>query len=139
MKQNDQEIDYEKQRWEQYKKAEEQKIKEESEKFIDVQLAQFKEKLHVDEERERTAIQKESDEAIRRVEREIQEKFEKEKQTLVESYANIRKTIQESEKERFDYEISKFRQDQGRSLDSKKGDIEKLKNEKRKVQGEYNE
>ena len=58
---------------------------------------------------------------------------------MVESYANIRKTIQESEKERFDYEISKFRQDQGRTLDSKKGDIERLKNEKRKVQGEYNE
>ena len=57
----------------------------------------------------------------------------------MESYANIRKTIQESEKERFDYEINKFRQDQGRTLDSKKGDIERLKNEKRKVQGEYNE
>jgi len=52
---------------------------------------------------------------------------------LEESYNRIRKTLEETEKERYDFELEKFRKDQGRTLDSKKTDIDKLKNEKRKI------
>ena len=47
--------------------------------------------------------------------------------------------VEETEKERFDFELEKFRKEQGRALDNKKGDIERLKTEKRKVQAEYQE
>ncbi len=58
---------------------------------------------------------------------------------MIEYYDRIRKTVDESEQERFDFEIEKFKKDQGRLLDSKKFDIEKLKSEKRKVQEEFDE
>ena len=58
---------------------------------------------------------------------------------MIEYYERIRKTVEESEQERFDFEIEKFKKDQGRLLDSKKFDIEKLKSEKRKVQEEFDE
>jgi RNA:NAD 2'-phosphotransferase (TPT1/KptA family) len=51
----------------------------------------------------------------------------------VDSYARIRKTVEENEKQRYEFELEKFKKDQGRSLDTKKVDIEKLKTEKRKV------
>ena len=35
--------------------------------------------------------------------------------------------------------MEKFKKEQSRALDSKKVDIDKLKNEKRKIQNEYNE
>lgn len=60
-------------------------------------------------------------------------KLDNEKTSLVEYYDRIRKTVDESEQERFDFEIEKFKKDQARLLESKKFDIEKLKNEKRKV------
>jgi hypothetical protein len=53
-------------------------------------------------------------------------KLENEKSSLVEYYERIRKTVDESEKERFYYEIEKFKKDQARLLESKKFDIEKL-------------
>ena len=46
--------------------------------------------------------------------------------------------MEETERERFDFELEKFKKEQGRSLDVHKNDIEKLKNEKRKIQSEYN-
>lgn len=46
--------------------------------------------------------------------------------------------MEETEKERFEFELEKFKKEQGRSLDTHKNDIEKLKNEKRKIQQEYN-
>ncbi len=58
---------------------------------------------------------------------------------MIEYYERIIKTVDESEQERFDFEIEKFKKDQGRLLDSKKFDIEKLKSEKRKVQEEFDE
>lgn len=63
----------------------------------------------------------------------MNEKFEKEKAVLIESYARIRKTIEETEKERYEYEIEKFKKESNKSLDSKKGDIDRLKSEKRKI------
>jgi hypothetical protein len=78
-------------------------------------------------------IQKDTDSQLRQYEKEAEEKFERERKALVDSYARIRKTLEETEKERYDFEIEKFRKEQGRSLDSKKGDIERLKSEKRKV------
>ena len=58
---------------------------------------------------------------------------------MIEYYERIRKTVDESEQERFDFEIEKFKKDQARLLDSKKFDIEKLKSGKRKVQEEFDE
>lgn len=66
-------------------------------------------------------------------------KFETEKQSLVQYYERIRKTVEESEQERFDFEIEKFQKQQNKLLESKKVDIDKLKAEKRKVQLEYDE
>lgn len=48
-------------------------------------------------------------------------------------YDRIRKTVEESEKERFDFEINRFKKDQNKLLEGKKVDIDKLKSEKRKV------
>ena len=47
--------------------------------------------------------------------------------------------MEESEQERFDFEVEKFKNDQNKLLESKKIDIDKLKSEKRKVQMEYDE
>ena len=41
--------------------------------------------------------------------------------------------MEETEKERLEFEIEKFKKEQGRSLDSHKTDIERLKTEKRKI------
>ncbi|CDW77582.1 ww domain containing protein [Stylonychia lemnae] len=139
LKQNEKEIEAEKQKWDLYKKEEERKIKLEQDMHIDAQITLFKEKLHQEEERERLQIQKDSETQLRQYEKEQEEKYIREKQTLEESYARIRKTLEETEKERYEFELEKFRKDQGRTLDSKKTDIEKLKNEKRKIQGEYNQ
>ena len=38
----------------------------------------------------------------------------------------------------YEFEIEKFRNEQNKMLDCKRGDIEKLKSEKRKIQSEYN-
>ena len=71
------------------------------------------------------------------MERELEDKFERERQALIDQYSSIRKTVEETEKERFDFELEKFKKDQGRSLDTHKSDIERLKSEKRKIQQEY--
>lgn len=55
----------------------------------------------------------------------------------MEQYARIRKTVEETEKERFEFEIEKFKKEQGRSLDAHKQDIDRLKHEKRNIQQEY--
>ena len=51
----------------------------------------------------------------------------------------MRKSVEDSEQERFDFEIEKFKKEQNKLLESKKVDIEKLKSEKRKVQVEYDD
>jgi len=51
----------------------------------------------------------------------------------VSSYERIRRTVEESEQERFDFEIEKFRNEQNKMLDSKRVDIDRLKVEKRKI------
>lgn len=67
----------------------------------------------------------------------MEDKFNKDRQALVEQYSKIRKTVEETEKERYDYELEKFRKDQTRSLDSHKNDIERLKIEKKKIQADF--
>jgi hypothetical protein len=67
----------------------------------------------------------------------MEEKFNKDKQALVEQYSKIRKTVEETEKERYEYELEKFRKGQTRSLDSHKTDIERLKTEKKKIQADF--
>ena len=69
----------------------------------------------------------------------MEDKFERERQALIEQYARIRKTVEETERERYEFEIEKFKKEQGKSLEGHKTDIERLKTEKRKIQGEYNQ
>lgn len=76
---------------------------------------------------------------IKDFEKELNQKFDQEKQSLSSHYERIRKTVEDSEQERFDFEIEKFKKEQNKLLESKKVDIERLKSEKRKVQQEYDE
>ena len=76
---------------------------------------------------------------IQDYERELNSKFESEKENLKEYYERIRKTVEEAEQERFDFEIEKFKKEQNKLLEGKKVDIDKLKSEKRKVQNEYDD
>jgi len=59
--------------------------------------------------------------------------MEAEKLTIESSYERIRKTVEDSERERFEFELEKFKNEQNKSLEGKRGDIERLKTEKRKV------
>lgn len=54
-------------------------------------------------------IQMQTERRIREYERELEQKFENEKRALVGSYERIRKTVEESEQERFDFELEKFK------------------------------
>ena len=45
--------------------------------------------------------------------------------------------MEESEKDRFDFEIEKFRAEQGKQLEGKRTDIDRLRTEKRKLQSEF--
>ena len=74
-----------------------------------------------------------TEQLIRDYERELEQKFEHEKRSLVNSYERIRRTVEESEQERFDFELEKFRNEQNKMMDSKRVDIERLKVEKRKI------
>ena len=67
----------------------------------------------------------------------MEDKFNRDRQALVEQYSKIRKTVEDTEKERYEYELEKFRKEQTRSLDSHKTDIEKLKTEKKKIQADF--
>lgn len=80
-----------------------------------------------------------TEQRIRDYERDLEQKLENEKRSLVASYERIRRTVEESEQERFDFELEKFRNEQNKLLDSKRVDIERLKVEKRKIQSEFNQ
>jgi hypothetical protein len=41
----------------------------------------------------------------------MEDKFERERQALVEQYARIRKTVEETERERYEFEIEKFKKE----------------------------
>ena len=72
-------------------------------------------------------------------ERDLASKYDDEKAQLEAYYDRLRKTIEESEQERFNFEIEKFKNEQNKMLEGKKVDIDKLKTEKRKVQQEYDD
>lgn len=63
----------------------------------------------------------------------MQNKLDSEKNQLDAYYDRLRKTIEESENERFNFEIEKFKNEQNKLLESKKVDVERLKNEKKKI------
>jgi len=50
-----------------------------------------------------------TEQRIRDYERDLESKFEQEKRQLVASYERIRKTMEESEQERFAFELEKFK------------------------------
>ena len=64
--------------------------------------------------------------------------MEAEKLVITNSYERIRKTVEDSERERYEFELEKFKNEQNKTLEGKRGDIERLKTEKRKVQTEFN-
>lgn len=64
----------------------------------------------------------------------MEEKFERERKQLAESYGRLRSTLEETEKERYEFELERFKKDQGKHLDGKRTEIDRLKGEKRKVQ-----
>lgn len=41
----------------------------------------------------------------------MEEKLEKEKKNLIESYAKIRQSVESAEKERFEFELEKFKKE----------------------------
>ena len=49
-----------------------------------------------------------TEQRIRDYERDLEHKFENEKRALVASYERIRRTVEESEQERFEFEIEKY-------------------------------
>ena len=61
MRQNQVEVEQERQRWEVYKREEETRIRQELEQEVDQQIGVYKEKLAQEEEREKLQIQKEGD------------------------------------------------------------------------------
>ena len=83
-------------------------------------------------------IRSNAEQRLTNFERELDQKLEAEKLTLAGSYERIRRTIEESERERYEFELEKFKNEQNKQLDFKRGDIERLKTEKRKVQSEFN-
>ena len=101
-------LEVEKQKWDVYRREEERKIKSELEAEVDSQIALFKDKLRQEEEREKLSIQKENDVHLRQYEKDMDDKFERERKALADQYARIRKTVDETEKDRFDFEIEKF-------------------------------
>lgn len=139
IKQNEDEIESEKQKWDKYKKDQEKKIRDEIEADVDSKIANFKDDLKRDEEREMGKTQAEVKQKLVDFERELGNKHDVEKQQLDQYYERLRKTIEESEQERFSFEIEKFKNEQNKILEGKKVDIDKLKSEKRKIQQEYDD
>ena len=41
----------------------------------------------------------------------MEEKFNRDRQALVEQYSKIRRTVEETEKERYEYELEKYRKE----------------------------
>jgi len=68
----------------------------------------------------------------------LEQKLEAEKLSIASSYERIRKTVEDGERERYEFELEKFKNEQNKQLEGKRGDIERLKTEKRKVQSEFN-
>ena len=107
-------IEKEKTKWETFKKNEEKKIRLQAESHADSKLHSFKENLRLEEEQEIRRIQMETDNKIRDFERDLEQKFESEKRQLQQNYEKIKHSVEESEKDRFDFEIEKFRAEQGK-------------------------
>ena len=60
IRQNEEEISREKQKWEKYKKDQERKIRDEIEQDVDFKIQSFKDQLRKDEEREIRRIEEET-------------------------------------------------------------------------------
>lgn len=52
-------------------------------------------------------------------------------------YERIKTQVQQSEQERYDFEIAKFKKVQEANFAGSKSDVARLQDEKRKVQGDY--
>ena len=104
-----------------------------------MKIQSFKDELRMEEEREVRKIDDETKQKLQEFERDLSKRFDAEKHQLSQHYSRYRQNLEASEQERFDFEIEKFKKDQNKLLEGKKVDISKLKSEKRKVQGEYDE
>ena len=97
IRQNEQDIQLEEQKWQKYKQEQEKKIRDEIEHDIDLKIAQFKDQLKRDEDREIRRIEDESKQQLKDFENELNNKMDQEKQNLIQYYERIRKTVKESE------------------------------------------
>lgn len=75
---------------------------------MDIKIQSFKDQLRKEEEREIRRVEEETKQKLQEFDRDLSSKFDTEKQSLVQYYERIRKTVEESEQERFDFEIEKF-------------------------------
>jgi|TARA_B110000285_G_C15070108_1_gene587408 phosphomannomutase len=75
---------------------------------VDIKIQSFKDQLRKEEEREIRRVEEETKQKLQEFDRDLSSKFDTEKQSLVQYYERIRKTVEESEQERFDFEIEKF-------------------------------
>ena len=106
---NQQEIERERELWEQKKRKEEKIIRSQAETEADSKLRAFKDQLRIEEEKELHIIRQNADTRLTNFERELDQKLEAEKLQLAGSYERIRKTVEESERERYDFELEKFK------------------------------
>ena len=64
-------------------------------------------------------------------------KLVSEKRDISHRFDKIKAQVQQSEQERFDFEVEKFKKQQEVNFQGKKSDIERLQEQKRKLQNEY--
>jgi len=79
IKQNEEEIEREKQKWDRYKKDQERKIRDEIEADVDVKIQSFKDQLKKDEDREIRRAEEETKQKLQEFERELSNKLSVEK------------------------------------------------------------
>ena len=65
----------------------------------------------MEEEREIRRIEDETKSKLHEFERDLQNRFNTEKQQISQHYARQRQTLEAAEQERFDFEIEKFKKD----------------------------
>ena len=111
---NQHEVERERELWEQKKRKEEKIIRSQAETEADSKLRAFKDQLRIEEEKELQMIRQNAETRLTNFERELDQKLEAEKLQLAGSYERIRKTVEESERERYDFELEKFKNEQNK-------------------------
>lgn len=69
----------------------------------------------------------------------LQSKVDKERESLDGHYKGLRDQYEKAERQRQEVELARFRREQQKQLDNKRGDIEKLRQEKARIKAEFDE